>query len=95
MASRTILLEGTINEQGQLQIDLPANLPPGHITVQIEYQDEHQADPNADDRPKPMTGAEIIAAGLTGGWKDKGIEDSVAWVEEQRRKQSEKRQTRW
>ncbi len=26
-------------------------------------------------KPEPMTGAEIVAAGLTGGWRDLGIED--------------------
>ena len=37
-------------------------------------------------RVKPMTGAEIVKAGFVGGWEHKGITDSVAWVEEQRRK---------
>lgn len=34
--------------------------------------------------PKPMTGAEAIAAGLTGTWKHEGIEDSVEWLNQQR-----------
>lgn len=34
---------------------------------------------------EPLTGREIVARGLAGGWKDMGIEDSVAWLEEQRR----------
>lgn len=32
----------------------------------------------------PMTGAEIVAAGLTGGWADLGIADGAEWVQEQR-----------
>jgi hypothetical protein len=36
----------------------------------------------------PMTGAEIVAAGLLGGWSDEGIEDGAAWVNE--RKQQRK-----
>jgi hypothetical protein len=39
----------------------------------------------------PMTGAEIIAAGLLGGWEDMGITDSVQWIEEQRQKRREER----
>lgn len=42
---------------------------------------------------EPMTGAEIIAAGLTGGWSDMGIEDSGEWVNAQKQKRKEKR--RW
>lgn len=39
---------------------------------------------------EPMTGAEIVEAGLLGGWEDEGITDSAAWVEEQRRKRRER-----
>jgi len=35
---------------------------------------------------EPMTGAEIVAAGLTGGWADMGIADGAEWVNEQKRK---------
>ena len=42
---------------------------------------------------EPMTGAEIVAAGLTGGWADMGITDGAAWINEQKRKRKEKR--RW
>jgi len=42
---------------------------------------------------EPMTGKEIVEAGLLGGWEHLGIEDSVAWVEEQRRKH--RRQFNW
>lgn len=39
----------------------------------------------------PKSGKEVVDAGLTGGWEDMGITDSVAWVEEQRRKRQERR----
>ena len=42
---------------------------------------------------EPLTGAEIIAAGLTGGWADMGITDSAEWVNEQKRKRRERH--RW
>lgn len=34
----------------------------------------------------PMTGAEIVAAGLTGGWSHLDISDGAEWVNEQKRK---------
>lgn len=36
---------------------------------------------------KAASGAEVIAQGLTGLWKDRGITDSVQWVEEIRSKE--------
>jgi hypothetical protein len=42
---------------------------------------------------QPMTGAEIVAAGLTGGWRDLNISDGADWVNEQKRRRKEKR--RW
>ncbi|HEX9943289.1 MAG TPA: hypothetical protein VGG03_14810 [Thermoanaerobaculia bacterium] len=43
---------------------------------------------------EPLTGAEIVEAGLVGGWADEGITDSAAWVEEQRRKRRERHHQR-
>jgi hypothetical protein len=42
---------------------------------------------------KPLTGAEIVAAGLTGGWEDINITDGAEWVNAQKRKRQERR--RW
>lgn len=41
---------------------------------------------------EPLTGSEIVAAGLTGGWRDLDVADGAAWVEAQRRKRRERRQ---
>jgi hypothetical protein len=38
-----------------------------------------------------MTGAEIVAAGLTGGWSDIGVKDGQQWVDEQRKKRKDRR----
>jgi hypothetical protein len=35
-------------------------------------------------RVVPMTGTEIVEAGLLGGWADEGIKDGQVWVEELR-----------
>ncbi len=40
---------------------------------------------------EPLTGAEIVKAGLLGGWEDQGIGDSEAWLQEQRRRRREQR----
>jgi hypothetical protein len=42
---------------------------------------------------EPLTGKQIVEAGLTGGWRDLDIADGAAWVEAQRRKRQERR--RW
>jgi hypothetical protein len=39
---------------------------------------------------EPMTGTEIVAAGLTGGWADMDITDGAEWVNEQKRKRKAK-----
>ena len=41
---------------------------------------------------EPLTGREIVEAGLTGGWRDMDIGDGAAWVDELRRKRKERRQ---
>lgn len=92
-----IELRGRINESGQLEVALPEGLPPGEVRIRIELAEGENVAPLTDAeldelmRPQPMTGAEIVAAGLTGGWQDVGIEDGAAWVEEVRRKRKERR----
>ncbi len=39
-------------------------------------------------RVEPLTGAEIVAAGLLGGWED--IQNGAEWVNEQKRKRRQK-----
>ncbi len=41
---------------------------------------------------EPMTGREIVAAGLTGGWRDFEVEDGATWVEKRRRTWRERRE---
>lgn len=91
----TLHLKGQVTSDGQLLVELPEKLPPGDVDITIEI-------PNADEQFTaseikelltftPTSGAEVVAAGLVGGWEDKNITDPVAWVEEQRRKQREQR----
>ena len=39
---------------------------------------------------KPLTGKEMVERGFVGGWEDMGIEDSVAWLEQQKAKRRNK-----
>jgi hypothetical protein len=91
----TIHLKGQVMPDGQLVFDPPHNLPPGEVDITIEV-------PNLDEQFTeeelkelltftPTSGADVVAAGLVGGWEDKGITDPVAFVEELRRKQKERR----
>ena len=88
-----IELTGRINHEGKLEVDLPEGLPPGEVRVRIERAG---VEPLTEEeverlmRTEPTTGAAIVAEGLTGGWRDLGIEDGQAWVEEQRRKRTER-----
>jgi hypothetical protein len=89
-----IQLNGRITEEGDLELDLPSGLPAGEakITIEIPIETEWSEEELARAlRTEPLTGAEIVEAGLVGGWADQGITDSGAWVEELRRKRREAR----
>jgi hypothetical protein len=63
-------------------------LPAGEAQVTIETAPEAgwaPAELAQALRIEPMTGAEIVAAGIAGGWEGEGIDDSGDWVERQRR----------
>lgn len=92
----TIQIDGRVTDDGQLQFDLPADLPPGdaRITIEVGAQEVDLSQQFTDEEIAdlltftPKSGAQIVAEGLVGGWEHKGIEDSVEFVEELRRKQA-------
>lgn len=91
-----IELNGRITEEGELELDLPSGLPAGKARIRIEIPTEAgwtSAELDRALQTEPLTGAEIVEAGLVGGWAEEGISDSAAWVEEQRRKMRER--SRW
>lgn len=97
----TLHLIGRIKADGQLELELPPGLPEGEIAVILELPNAEpvEAETWTDEELaellkeiKPMSGAEAIAAGLVGGWKDRGITDSVAWLNAQREKRRLKNQ---
>jgi hypothetical protein len=83
-----IRLNGRITDTGELELDLPSGLPSGEAQITIEIPAESSREAL---RTEPMTGEEIVRAGLLGAWKDEGITDGSAWVEEVRRKRRESR----
>jgi hypothetical protein len=84
----TIRLTGQVTADGQLHFEPPSNLPPGAVQITIEIPDLAEAFTEAEINDlltfTPKSGAEIVAAGLAGGWEDLGITDPVAWVEDKR-----------
>ena len=98
-----IQLEGKINDQGQLELDLPEGLPTGavHVTLEIAaapdnapWEERPWTDEELDAllKTEPKKGAEIaewlMKEGNT-GWEQIGM-TGEEWVEEQRRKQRER-----
>ena len=101
MTTNDVMIKGYIRN-GELVIDLPKDVLDGEIEVRVTVKKPVDSTPDAEPlwtdaelaaliRPEPKTGAEIVALGHTGGWEHKGITDSVAWVQEQRRKRRERR----
>ncbi len=69
----------------------------GAAGVTIEIPIESSWRPEELDRALevvPMSGAEIVSAGLTGGWSDSEISSGQKWVEERRRQRREERRLR-
>jgi hypothetical protein len=90
-----IHLNGHITDDGELELDLPSGLPAGEARITIEVPLGEEWTTKDLDRvlqTTPMTGAEIVKAGLVGGWENAGIDDSVRWVEERRQARRERRQ---
>jgi hypothetical protein len=91
---KTIQLSGWITEKGELELRLPEGLPPGEarITIEIPQADDWRPEDLASAlKVEPLSGAEIVNAGLLGGWEDQGIGDSEAWLKEQRHRRREQR----
>jgi len=91
----TIRLTGQVTADGQLVFDVPENLPPGEVDITIEVPNLDEQFTEAEIKElltfRPTSGADVVAAGLIGGWEDMNITDPLAFVEELRRKQRERR----
>ncbi len=88
---RTVEVQARITESGQLDIELPAGLPAGEVTVRIEV-------PDVSASARLKTGAEIVAMLMTMDPEplvDPEITDPVEWVKAQRRKEAERLNSYW
>lgn len=105
----TIHLTGRITESGKLEIDLPDGLPPGEVqvTIQVPVSEPPKDSSDWENQPwteeeirefltfEPKSAAEIADSDAIGAWAHKGITDSVAFVEDLRRKELERRRASW
>ena len=77
-------LKGTITEDRQLQVDLPANIPPGEVEIILEFPftwtDEERQTFQAETADiTPQSGAEIVAwlQSLEGGTGWESVSDGA------------------
>ena len=101
MAIDYVTIKGYVRD-GKIEADLPDDVIEGEIELKVPVERDRVSieEPHplwTDEElaelinPNPKTGAEIVASGHTGGWEQKGITNSVAWVNELRRQRREKR----
>jgi hypothetical protein len=74
----SIILHGIITPEGQLEVDLPADLTPGPVEVEIRQS-----------ALKGISLGDLLKSDLVGMWADRtDIEDSVEYARELRRRAS-------
>jgi hypothetical protein len=77
----SIILHGIVNDKGELQVELPTNLPPGPVEIEI--------------RPENVPGInakQILASEFVGMWADRNdITDSIEYARQLRRRASHPR----
>ena len=90
----TIIIKGRLTDDGHIEAELPDGWQPGEVSIEIAvdpdtvWTEEELAELEELMKPEPRPANEIE----TGGWEDMGIEDSVGFVEEMRRKRRERNQ---
>ncbi|MDQ7026756.1 MAG: hypothetical protein Q9P01_11005 [Anaerolineae bacterium] len=90
----TKIIKGRITVDGRIEAELPDGWQVGDVLIEVPIKQEIWTDEEIEElmQSDPQSGAEIAAADEIGAWSDRGIEDSVAFVEEMRRKRRERRQ---
>lgn len=103
----TLELPGRITETGNLEVQLPAGLPPGDVTVHIDlpgapsdWEQQPWTEQELTDLMQldPKTGAEIAAmlADMPPvDFVDPQIGDPVEWLQAQRRKKEDRLNSAW
>lgn len=81
----TIRLNAVLKPNGQLDYELPAELPTEDFELVLDVK--HAADGDEEDiSPEDAFDFQGLSLGQikTGGWEHLGITDSVEWIEKQR-----------
>jgi hypothetical protein len=77
----SIILQGVIAENGELHIEVPPDLPPGPVEVEIPLPDV-----------QGISSEEILASDFVGMWEDRtDIGDSVEYARELPRRASRRK----
>ncbi len=76
-----IILKGVVTPDHQLELDLPPDLPPGPVEVEIRQR-----------RIDGVTLGQLLESGLVGLWKDRtDIDDSIEFARRLRQRASRRR----
>jgi hypothetical protein len=74
----SIILQGVITENGEVQIEFPPDLPPGPIEIEIRLPEV-----------QGISSQEILASDFVGMWEDRtDIRDSIEYARELRQRAS-------
>lgn len=84
----TLRLPAEYTEDGEIRVRLPHGIPEGDVEIIVEFPHDVE---HLGVVTEPLTGADIVAAGLTGGWADVPIADGQTWVENLRQQHREHR----
>ena len=93
----TVIIKGRLTDDGRIEAELPDGWQPGDVMIEVPVEletwtDEELAELEELMKSEPVPGSEIVHADEIGAWADMGIEDSVEFVEEMRRKRRERNQ---
>lgn len=74
----SIILHGIVNDKGELQVELPTNLPPGPVEIEIRRENV-----------TGISAEQILASEFVGMWADRDdISDNIEYARQLRRRAS-------
>jgi hypothetical protein len=93
----TVIIKGRLTDDGHIEAELPDGWQPGDVMIEVPIEQETWSEEELAEleelmKSEPVPGNEIVHADEIGAWADMGIEDSVKFVEEMRRKRRERNQ---
>ena len=95
----SISLSGYVTQDGKLEVDLPADFPPGEVKVVIQGAESTGPGSKFGEllSGQSCTGAEVAARlrERNKWWDYDDLADSTAWVEAVRRREEDRRRVTW